>query len=167
VPYHGWTIAGGDWTLSGAQADLDGLFYATGDVNIKGGKQEISMSVLCESNICFSGNGKYTPYYDCLFLVSLMDIQISGTPSETGDVGVIMAREQIEISGNTFIRGVIMAADLDDASNNITSTLVEENTIMGNVEIEYNGGYTTSFPIYDPNSNKYKLDPVLSAYEER
>jgi hypothetical protein len=171
--YHGWKMdASGDWSLSSNAADLDGLFYTPGSVVITGCKTGINMTVLSEGNISISGNGMFNPYYENFFIVSLHDIKLSGTPQETGDVGVILAREQIKASGNVFVRGTIMAADLDNASSFVEDTTLAEDmildtTITGNFDIEYNGGFSTSLPIYDPNAGKYKLDPTFCAYEER
>jgi hypothetical protein len=169
--YHGWSISGDTWTLSSSKADLDGLFYTSGDVKLTGGKDSISMTVLSEGNVTMSGNGDFTPYFENFFLISLHDIKISGTPQQTGDLGVIVAREQIMTTGNAFIRGVVVAADLDNASEFVDTTTVsdmlEESMITGNFGIEYNGGFTTDFPVYDPNANRFVLDPTFSAYEER
>jgi hypothetical protein len=162
-PYHGWTqLATGEWTLNGSRVDLDGLFYATNDVFIQGGKQAVSMTVVSEGNIGINGNGKYTSYYDSFFLISLKDISLSGTPQEGGDLGAIMAREQIKAEGTTYIKGPVFAADLDCASSFVTS-----NEIAGTFDVEYNGGFTTNFPIFDPNNFHYDFDPTFCAYEER
>jgi hypothetical protein len=162
-PYHGWSQqATGEWTLNGSKVDLDGLFYASTDVFIQGGKQAVNMTVVSEGNIGINGNGNYTAYYDSFFLISLKDILLSGTPQESGDLGAIMAREQIKAEGTTFIRGPVFAADLDCASDFVTS-----NEISGTFDIEYNGGFTTSFPVFDPSDIQYDFDPTFSAYEER
>ena len=71
--------AGGTWTLSN-KADLDGLFYAGGDVQLRGSKQKISMTLLTEGNISMNGSGNFTAYYDNFFLIALKDISLSGTP---------------------------------------------------------------------------------------
>ncbi len=169
--YHGWSQSGDTWTLKSNKADLDGLFYTPNNVSLTGGKEGICMTVLSEGNVSMSGNGDFTPYYENFFLISLRDIKISGTPQATKDLGVILAREQILTTGNAYIRGVVVAADLDDASGFVDSTtisdMLEETRITGNFKIEYNGGYTTSFPVYDPNGNRFVLDPTFSAYEER
>ncbi|MHC4944532.1 MAG: hypothetical protein ACYTG7_16060 [Planctomycetota bacterium] len=170
--YHGWSMTGGEWVLSSTKADLDGMFYVSGDVILTGGKEGISMTVLAEGNVDMSGNGDFTSYYENLFLVSLHDIKLSGTPQQTGDLGIVLAREQVETVGNVFIRGTILAADLDNASNYVESTIVasdiiEKSLITGNFDIEYNGNYTTSLPVYDPLANRFKLDPSFAAYEER
>jgi len=169
--YHGWSMSGDTWTLSSNAADLDGLFYAPKSVSVTGCKQGVSMTVLTEGNVTLSGNGEFTAYYDHYFIVSLKDIRVSGTPQETGDLGIIMAREQVKTTGNAFIRGTIIAADLDNASGFVESTtisdMLDQSMITGNFTVEYNGNYTTSFPIYDPNANKFKLDPTFAAYEER
>jgi hypothetical protein len=170
--YHGWSMTGGEWVLSSTKADLDGMFYVSGDVILMGGKEGISMTVLAEGNVDMSGNGDFTSYYENLFLVSLHDIKLSGTPQQTGDLGIVLAREQVETVGNVFIRGTILAADLDNASNYVESTIVasdiiEKSLITGNFDIEYNGNYTTSLPVYDPLANRFKLDPSFAAYEER
>jgi hypothetical protein len=161
--YHGWEQqAGGEWKLNGNQADLDGLFYSEKDVYIGGGKQNLSMTVVSEGNVAFNGNGKYTSYYDNFFLVSLKDIKLSGTPQESGDLGAVMAREQIMAEGTTFIRGTVMAADMAHDSIFVTST-----TVSGTFDVEYNGGFSTNFPMFDPNSKRYKFDPDFAAYEEQ
>ena len=100
--------------------------------------------------------------YNNLFLVSLKDILLSGTPQDAGDLGAILAREQIKAEGNTFVRGPIMAADLDNASPFVTETSVE-----GTFDVEYNGGFETKFPVFNPDDFKFKFDPVFSGYEER
>jgi hypothetical protein len=120
------------------------------------------MTVLTEGNISMNGNGNFTAYYDNLFLISLKDIRLSGTPQASGDLGAILTREQITTVGNTFIRGTILAADLENSS-----AFVEETKIGGNFNIEYNGGFNTSFPVFDPNNIQYKFEPTFSGYEER
>jgi len=55
-----------------------------------------------------------------------------------------------------------VAADLDDVSDFVTAT-----TIAGTFDIEYNGGFTTNIPVFDPQDPHFKLDPVFCAYEER
>jgi hypothetical protein len=161
--YHGWQMgADGSWKLGSNKADLDGLFYAGGDVHLSGSKQKISMTLLTEGNISTNGNGNFTAYYDNFFLFALKDISLSGTPQASGDLGAILAREQIKTVGNTFIRGTILAADLESSSS-----FVEKTTIGGNFDIEYNGGFVTSFPVFDPDNIKYKFEPMFSGYEER
>jgi len=171
VAYHGWSLSGDTWTLSSNKADLDGLFYSTTNVKLTGGKVGISMTVLSEGNVTISGNGKFTSYYQDFFLVSLKDIKLSGTPQQGGSLGIILAREQVQATGNVDIKGAILAADLDNASGFVESTsisdLIATSLISGNFDIEYNGGLTTTLPVYDPNSGKFKFDPTFSAYEER
>lgn len=170
--YHGWKLSGDEWSLSSNKADLDGLFYIDGNVKITGCKQGINMTVLTEGNVAMSGNGQFNSYYNDYFLVSLHDIELSGTPQTTGDLGIIIAREQVKATGNVFVRGMIMACDLDNASAYVDDTLiasdeVTQTSIAGNFDVEYNGGFSTTFPVFTPGSNKYKLDPTFSAYEER
>jgi hypothetical protein len=160
--YHGWKFANDWWQVSGGAVDLDGVFYTEANVHITACNRDLDITVLAEGNISLNGNGKWEPYYEKFFLVSLKDVLIAGTPQESGDIGVILAREQVKTSGTAFVRGIIMAADLDDTGSFITETL-----ITGNFDIEYNGEYVTPIPIVDPGSNRYKFDPTFSAYEER
>jgi hypothetical protein len=161
--YHGWAMgAGGEWTLSGNKADLHGLFYAAGDVYIQGGNQAVSITEITEGNIAISGNGNFTPYYEKFFAIALQDIKLQGNPAGGGELGAVLAREQIMTEGNSFLRGTILAADLDHNSDFVLAT-----TVQGTFDVEYNGGFTSSFPVFNPDDFKYKFDPTFSGYEER
>jgi hypothetical protein len=161
--YHGWNLNSDKWMLSGSQADLNGLFYSSNDVEIGGGSVgDLSVSVLSEGNISLTGNGEYTAYYEDCFAISLQDVDISGTPQGNPDLGVIYAREQVSCLGDASVRGVVIAADLDCASNLVTS-----NVIGASFFVEYNGGFSTNIPLINPQDYPYKFDPTFCAYEER
>jgi hypothetical protein len=160
--FKGWRMKGGRWTLIGNKGSPDGLIYSPMDVRIMGGHPEIRITVFSEGNIIMAGHGNFRAYHDDLFLVGLKDIRLSGTPQLFGELGAVFAREQVECIGNTFIRGVVLAGDWDDASS-----LVTTNTITGNFGVRYNGGFSTGLPVIDPNDKNYAFDPTLSSYEER
>ena len=155
VPWNGWKFAGAKWTTDGDDV-LGGMLYFRGEYgNVVVGSNPGSdadpweISILADGYIEVSGNPMLANYMDpddppevqSIMFMSGSDIKINGNPNQVYN-GIIAAKEQIQISGNPNIEGVLIAAD---ASND--SVLVKENRISGQMMLTYNGGL--KFPWVD------------------
>ena len=111
------------------------------------------VTILADGWIDISGNPHIANYENpdhplivqALMLVSDADIKISGNPNQTYN-GIVAAAEQIQISGNATVEGVLIAAD---RSND--SVLVVENKISGRMIMSYDGGL--EFPETEGDDN--------------
>jgi hypothetical protein len=74
------------------------------------------------------------PAVQAILFLSGADLKVKGNSSQTF-TGIMAAREQIELTGNATIEGVVIAADESNDSD-----LVTENYLSGNMKITYDGG---------------------------
>lgn len=104
-----------------------------GGLDILGGDIEIS------GNVSAVAHEKGTP----LVFVARRDLKISGNPLQSV-LGVLMAHEQIDISGNPNLTGVILSNDDCDSA---TLSNIHDQSIRGNATVIYDGGL--SVPLGD------------------
>ncbi len=135
--FNGWELHGSEWRLSG-NTGYDGTYYIEGDAKVSGSPGSEAnpwqVTIIATGSIEISGNPNMQPKTPDLLFVAGRDIKISGNPN-TSYEGVILAHEQIRISGNPSIEGAIIAEDAGNISSSVT-----ENKISGNATITYNGG---------------------------
>ncbi len=165
VPWNGWKFEGAKWSAGGDYV-LGGMLYFTGEYgNVVVGTNPGSaadpweITILADGYIEITGNPTVNNYMDpddppevqAIMFMSGSDIKINGNPNQTYN-GIIAAAEQIDISGNPNIEGVLIAADQSS-----DSTLVDENKFSGNMTLTYNGGL--KFPWVDgiPNGDAMVL----------
>ena len=152
-PYRGWGYSSGNWTFSGNTA-YDGVYYAqfstpnTNGVTISGNPGSEATpwraTIISEGSIKVSGNPTMNPAVtgQNIGLLAGKDLEISGNPSNPF-TGLYAAHEQIKLSGNPAITGVVLAEDAEDLSNWVSSGSQFDITISGNVNIVYDGNLTT------------------------
>jgi hypothetical protein len=141
--FNGWAHSGGRWSLSG-NTGYDGTYYIEDDAKVSGnpGSQANPwrVTIIATGSIDISGNPNIQPETPDLLFVAGRDIKISGNPN-TSYEGVILAHEQIQISGNPSMEGAIIAEDAENIDGSVT-----ENKISGNVTITYNGNLLPPLP---------------------
>ena len=147
-PYNGWNFAGAKWDTSGPNV-LGGFLYFRGDYgNVvlssnpgsPGNPWEIS--ILADGYIEVAGNPILINYMDpndpphvqAIMFMAGTDIKINGNPNQVYN-GIIAAAEQINVSGNPTIEGVLIAGDESSDSD-----LVVANSISGEMNLTYSGG---------------------------
>ncbi len=81
------------------------------------------------------------PEIQAIMFMSGTDIKINGNANQVYN-GIIAAAEQIDVSGNPVLEGVLIAADESSDSH-----LIDSNSISGTMMLTYNGGLT--FPWVD------------------
>jgi hypothetical protein len=135
---YGWSYSAGTWSV--ANDDADGTFYVQGDVQIAG-NYDVTITVIAEGSIDISGNSDWTPDTPGLFLVTDGDLDFTGgSDMAVGVEGRILVREQFRLRGNVTLRGQVVAENAAD-----THSLLSETTILGNVNVVYNGTLSTLF----------------------
>ena len=147
--WNGWKFSSNKW-VTDATVVQGGFLYFEGEYGNVKVSNEIGtesdpweVTILADGWIDISGNPHIADYANpdnppsiqALMLVSGADIRISGNPNQTYQ-GVIAAAEQIQLSGNPTVDGVLIAADQSNES-----TLVVENKISGKLTLCYGGGF--------------------------
>ena len=97
----------------------------------------MQITIIAEGSIDISGNQDFEPNTADLQFVTDGDLQITGN-FETHAPGQMLVHEQIRISGNIELIGQLIAEDAATVSD-----LVTQNTISGNVDTTYNGGFSS------------------------
>ena len=113
----------------------DGTYYMEGSVDVEANPGTTTdpwtATIIATGNIQVSGNPHMSPHLADTLLVAGLDINIDGNPAVPLELnGIIAAHEQIRISGNPTIAGIIIAEDAPS-----TSDLVQGNSIEGNPTI--------------------------------
>ena len=131
---YGWSFGGGTWNLNDANAS-GSTYYVEGEVR-KSGNMTLTITIIAEGSIDFSGNGTILPDTPGLLIVTDGDLDVTGGTDfgAPGNEGRILVREQMRLRGNTSIYGQIMVEDIPSGS-----MLLTETTIFGNVTVTYNG----------------------------
>jgi len=144
-----WDFKNGDtWELGGGNTQ-NGMFYAEGNIDIKGnpgegdpGTPAWQATLIATKNVELSGNPVIDNYNDPndpqainnLLFIAGLDLRISGNPNQTF-TGIMYAGEQMNLDGDPNVNGYILSKDLSANSN-----LATGNSINGNPSITYNGG---------------------------
>ena len=135
----GWRFAGGAWSMGSAGTPQNGTFYVETDVSISSGPT-LTMTLIAEGSIDISGSPNLTAHTNELLFVTDGDLDISGgVDTDVIAQGQMLVHEQLSISGNATLGGQII---VEDAANN--HSLVDSNSISGNVTINYNGTLGTN-----------------------
>ncbi|MEC7641430.1 MAG: hypothetical protein VYC17_04660 [Nitrospinota bacterium] len=161
--WNGWEWSSGQWVVPGSSF-INGMFYVSGDVKISGNPGETGelwkASIVTTGNIEISGNPGFENYENSndpegvqnLFLIAEKDIKLSGNFRQTSIEGIIVAGEQIDVSGNPIVSGFILAedeCDLDVSGCTDSELVKEENSISGKMQLTNNGTTTSPFSIGD------------------
>ena len=146
--WQGWKFAGEKWDTSGPNVQ-GGFLYFTGEYgnvvlssNPGSPGNPLEITILADGYIEIAGNPILTNYMDpddppdvqAIMFMAGTDIKINGNPNQTYN-GIIAAAEQIDVSGNPSIEGVLIAGDESNDSD-----LVVANSISGNMDLTYSGG---------------------------
>jgi len=135
---YGWMWSSPTWSL-GSTVPLNGAYYVEGNVSVSGSPgtsgSPVQITMIATGYVNISGSPDLQPFLPETFIVTNMDLEITGSLSTPINVeGQILVREQIKIAGNAELAGQVI---VQDASN--TCTLVTANDISGSVQITYNG----------------------------
>jgi PilX N-terminal len=153
--WNGWNFSSGTWNLSG-NTTINATLYIEGNASISGSPGSATSpwiaTIIATGSIQLSGTPVMRPptqtdpgnlYHsgtENLLFIAGQDVKITGTPNQVLQ-GIIAAHEQISLSGNSQLRGFIIA---EDASNK--GTLVANDDVQGNIDLTYNGGINNPFP---------------------
>lgn len=150
--WNGWDYSGGKWTLS-EDTTIDGTFYIEGNAVVSGnpGSSETpwKATIIATGDIEISGDPNMITNPDNpiktekLLFVAGGDLKINGNGNYKG---IMVAHEQIKISGSPSLNGCIISEGAETSSGTVT-----ENKISGNMNISFSG-LTTPF-----SSNKITI----------
>jgi hypothetical protein len=159
--WHGWDCAVGDkWVMAdGDPFDglFDGFYYAHGNVIVSGSPERTwYTSFVAEGYIEISGNADFRPWAskagnrtgdsvadEILFLAG-NDLKINGNPTQQFN-GIMAAHMDIQVSGNPFLEGSLLAENGKHAMGQEVTTgqqvknLVDKNEFNGNMVLEASG----------------------------
>lgn len=135
---YGWRWQGTYWDITGNSAS-GGTYYVETDAKVTGSPgsnaSPMPLSIIAEGSIEIAGNPDLKPDLPELMFVTNRDLKINGNVEQPISFeGVMLVHEQIFISGNPELAGQII---VENAAN--LSTLVDQNTIAGNMTLTYNG----------------------------
>ena len=140
--FNGWEFQSGGWHINGGESD--GTYYIEGDAKVSGNPGSKAhpwqVTIIATGSIEISGRPNMQPDTPDLVFVAGRDIKITGNPNQSYE-GVILAHEQVRISGNPSIEGAIIAEYAED-----TGGPASENRISGNATITYNGNLLPPLP---------------------
>ena len=148
--WQGWRFTGDKWTTVGNNIQGGMLYFkgVYGNVTVVGAPGTAinpwMISILADGYIKIAGTPRFANYVDptdppevqAILFMSGADIKINGNANQTY-TGIIAANEQIDVSGNASIEGVLIAADKSNDSD-----LVVDNRASGDMHITYDGGYS-------------------------
>lgn len=135
---YGWKWQNTYWDISGNSAS-GGTYYVETDAKVTGSPgsngSPMPLSIIAEGSIEIAGNPDLKPDLPELMFVTDRDLKINGNVDQPISFeGVMLVHEQVFISGNPALAGQII---VENAAN--VSTLVDQNTIAGNMTLTYNG----------------------------
>jgi hypothetical protein len=150
--FRGWRLSSGIWQFTGS-ADFGGVYYAYGAgmaVSGNAGSTGVPWNVTLVTepltsgagacvqrqagDISIAGSVSPTAYLEGLLAVSGRDLVIAGTPQQVY-TGIVTAQEQVEVTGNATLRGVIIAQSACDTA----SSPVHLNLVDGSMRVHYDG----------------------------
>lgn len=154
LKWNGWDWSPPTWTLSGGST-INGSFYFDADVSISGSPPGPGIpppwwetTIVAEGHLEVSGNPKWENKKDPnlpeeiqnIFLLAGTDIKMNGNNEMSTVEGLIYAREQIDLSGNSKINGSVMSLNEFSGDTNPPHGLIDKNFISGNSVITYGCG---------------------------
>ncbi len=159
--WNGWQKTGenqgiASWQLSGNDTLDKVTLYIEGSANVSGNpsktyKDGWQVSLITERNLSIQGNIRFTPNdskgsyggMNHLFMVAGGDLQISGNVTHVGSEGLYLAHEQIELTGSSTLKGLVVAENAITSSNN--PDLTSGNNISGNTYLSNELGCNDAF----------------------
>ncbi len=154
---NGWSTVTSGW--------VDGVYYVEGSITMNHGGtagRPWRVTIVAEGSISMQGNPYLTP---CLneteLLVAGGDVYARGTGTNAEVEGLILAHEQVDLSGNFTLHGRVIA---ESAVNTAGSPVADRTnpllvTCGGGVHVQYNDR------LYRSLSTEFRL-PVRSWQEE-
>lgn len=156
VDYRGFKLSGDNWDVSSNQG-YDGVYFAfRKSIKVSGNPGSSATpwratlmavpgpagascpSPLDGGDIEVSGNPYMTPYLDGLAFIAGRDLKLNGNASSTSYSGLMMAKEQIDVSGNPSLKGSLIAEGLCNSPGSRVDKA--DSVISGNPTITYDGG---------------------------
>ncbi len=121
-----WDGSKNTWDKKNNTVPPPGAIYIDGSVEINGGGTAATpwrTTLLVNGNIGMEGNPFLVPYLPGVSMMAFGDIRLRGTPASFPDVnGLIATHEQIDISGTPRFRGSVLAEDVGDAFDLVTTS---------------------------------------------
>lgn len=157
--WNGWEKTGenngiSSWKMSKSTTISNVTLYIEGDVNITASPGSTAspwkISIIAERSIQIHGSPTFTPnnttatYKDKsnLFLLAGGDIDIKGNVTQVDVEGFIAAHEQLEVSGNAQLLGLVVAENVPTDSGH--EDYVSANKITGNALFTQNSCSSSS-----------------------
>ncbi|MCK4909268.1 MAG: hypothetical protein KAS70_05165, partial [Planctomycetes bacterium] len=147
----GWTYDGSTW--AGGAAVADGTYYVPGDkdVIISGSPGTVAdpwvTTLLVTGNVIIDSQAVMTPDESGVSILARQDILISG--GVVVQNGMIATHEQMSISGNVDIVGMVLSESAENISLLVDGSS-EFNISAGTASITYSGELTTFLDYGDP-----------------
>ncbi len=144
---------GSTWSVTGLYVPDNAMLYVEGDIGVTGSPDPWTVSIVSEGYINLVGGTTISNYRDPnmdpatqdMFFLAGTDFQMAGGVNlgVTGSLeqGWIAVRDQMDVGGNVFLRGWMIATDISTAENLVSG----ENKLHGGIEIEYNGDMQAPF----------------------
>jgi hypothetical protein len=144
---------GSTWSVTGLYVPDNAMVYVEGDIGVTGSPDPWTVSIVSEGYINLVGGTTISNYRDPnmdpatqdMFFLAGTDFQMAGGVNlgVTGSLeqGWIAVRDQMDVGGNVFLKGWMIATDISTAENLVSG----ENKLHGGIEIEYNGDMQAPF----------------------
>ena len=140
--YRGWKYSSGtpaSWDYNDSTAN-DGTYYFEGNAKVSGSPGSNATpwktTILSTGNIEVSGKPTMSSHLTDTLLVAGQDITITGNPTQSAS-GIIVAHEQIKISGKPTIQGYLVAENATSTGNTVV-----EDVLTGTLTITFDCGLT-------------------------
>jgi hypothetical protein len=149
--FSAFNFSSGKWQVSGGATSPAGCFYVEGDFKVSGSGSQPTrvMTIIAEGSVETAGNVMLEPYHQGTLILAGRDVKLSGNSGAAigaSSACLVAAHEQVQISGNPKINGVVLGKNAEDLSATVsTSSKIEDlsGTVGGSVELIYNGGLQT------------------------
>lgn len=159
-----WSGAGG-WTTVSSGPWTDGMYCVEGNFSMNHGgtiARPWRVTIVAEGNITTAGNPVLAPYFrGAELFVAGKDVLMRGTGAGAVIEGLLLAHEQVDLSGNITYRGRIVAESAENTAGSAVDNRANPLgcSFGGSVEITYDGDLARSL------TTAYRL-PVKSWQEE-
>lgn len=166
TPWNGWKRASTSpvkWVHDIGTAGPNGMYFVEGDVTMSGNPGTAAspwlITLLAVGHIEVSGNPILADHRNAahpigvqnLFMVAGTDLKFNGNGSVQIE-GIMAANDQVQISGDPTLRGVVIANGASSADG-----LITENQLNGNAMLIYNGGLATPWGGGSPRRETWRV----------